>query len=154
MWDARLRATAFWTLLIVTLFNALSAVISGIALLLTGGLGMPTAFLTGSVFASFTWPGVILVVIVGGTQTLAAVWLIRRRESALLWSAVAGFGMLIWIFVEVLVIPDSSWLQVTYFATGSAQLALTFALLGIVGWLPRRSLRSTTSANTDLVRHA
>lgn len=152
MWEAQLRAVTFWLLLIVTVFNALSAIISGIALLMTGGLGMPADSLANSPFASFMWPGLILVVIVGGSQALAAGLLIRRSESALLWSAVAGFGMVIWIFTEISLIPDSSWLQVLYFVTGTAQITLVFAMLGIVSWLPRVPLRASASIDSDRAR--
>ena len=101
---------------------------------------MPADFLATSLFASFTVPGLILLVVVGGSQTLAGMLLVMRRESALLWSAIAGFGILIWIFVETGLIRGWSWLQVLYFVTGTAQLALVFAMLGIVGWLPRSPL--------------
>ncbi|SFN54849.1 hypothetical protein SAMN05216219_1159 [Mycetocola miduiensis] len=132
----------------------MSAIVSGTALLVTGGLGMPLAFLAGSVFASFTWPAVILVAVVGGTQALATVLLLRRKEAALLWAAVAGFGMLIWIFVEISLIHESSWLQVIYFSTGSAQVALVLALLGIVEWLPRRPLHANPTSKTAPVSQA
>ena len=141
MWDTRLRATTFWSLLVVTVFNALSAIAGGVAILTTGGIGMPEAFLENSLFPSFTWPGLILLIVVGGTQGLAAVLLILRRESALLWAAVAGFGMLIWIFAETGLIRGWSWLQMLYFATGTAQLVLVLAMLGVAGWLPRMPLR-------------
>ena len=141
MWDTRLRATTFWSLLVVTVFNALSAIAGGVAIITTGGIGMPAAFLENSLFPSFTWPGLILLIVVGGTQGLAAVLLILRRESALLWAAVAGFGMLIWIFAETGLIRGWSWLQMLYFATGTAQLVLVLAMLGVAGWLPRMPLR-------------
>lgn len=141
MWDTRLRATIYWSLLVVTVFSALSSIVSGIALLATGGLGMPVTFLETSPFASFTVPGLILVIVVGGSQALATGLLLARRESALLWSAVAGFGMLIWIFTEILLIREASGLQVLYFVTGTLQLVLVLALLGIVSWLPRAPLR-------------
>lgn len=142
MWDARLRATLFWSLLVITVFNALSSIVSGIAMLATGGLGMPIAFLETSPFPSFTLPGLILVIVVGGTQALAAGLLVARRESSLLWSAIAGFGMLIWIFTEVVLIREAAWLQVLYFVTGAMQLTLVLALLGVVSWLPRAPLRA------------
>lgn len=141
MWDLRLRAILRWGLLIVTIFNALSAIVSGIAMLMTNGLGMPLAFLETSPFSSFLWPGVILVVVVGGTQAIAAVLLILRWETALLWSAVAGFGMVIWIFIETGLIREWSWLQILYFGTGLTQLALVLGLLGVAAWLPRTPLR-------------
>ncbi len=144
MRTSRLTTTAFWSLVVVSVFNALSAIAGGIAILATDGLGMPSSMLAGGPFTTFTWPGLILLVVVGGSQTLAAVLLITRRPSALLWSAVAGFGMMIWIFVETGIIRGLSWLQVVYFATGALQVILVLALLGVAGWLPRapNALRS------------
>jgi len=135
-----LRRLAYWALVVVTVFNALSAVAGGIAILATGGLGMPISMLASGPFDSFVVPGLILLIVVGGTQAASATLLLARAESSLAWSAVAGFGMIIWIFVETGIIAGISWLQVVYFATGTAQLVLVFALLGVVGWLPRRTL--------------
>ncbi|CAN5446348.1 hypothetical protein BH10ACT7_BH10ACT7_04050 [soil metagenome] len=124
----------------MSVFNTVSAVAGGVAVL-GGWLGMPTSMLSNGPFDTFLWPGIVLLVVVGGTQLIASVLLIRRRESSLVWSAVAGFGMVIWIFVETGIIAGISWLQVVYFATGTIQLILVLALLGVVGWLPRVSLR-------------
>jgi hypothetical protein len=77
-------------------------------------------------------PGVILGVVVGGTQLAAAIALLRKQRSALLLSAIAGFGMLIWIFVELAIIRQYSWLQAAYFALGAMELIFVFALLGII----------------------
>lgn len=98
--NARLRSVAFWSLIVLAAFHALSAIAGGIGILATGGRGMPASFLADGPFTSFVWPGVILLIVVGGTQVLAAGLLLARRESGLLAPAVAGSGMLIWIFVE------------------------------------------------------
>lgn len=143
-----LRNAVFWAALIVSAFNTLSALAGGIGILATDGLGMPITFLASGPFTSFTVPGLILIVVVGGTQAFATALLIARRESALLWTAVAGVGMLIWIFVETMLIQGGSWLQVLYFSTGIAQLALVVALLGVVSWLPRRPLK-VAAAQTE-----
>lgn len=148
MIQRRMHWLAYWALVAVTVFQAASAVAGGIAMLVTGGMGMPAAWLASGPFVTFTIPGVILLLAVGGTQSIAAVLLILRRESALLSSAVAGFGMIIWIFVEVAMIVAVSWLQVIYFVTGVAQLVLVLALLGVVGWLPHESLRQIATRGT------
>ncbi|WP_309615141.1 hypothetical protein [Salinibacterium sp.] len=119
----------------VLIFSAVSAVGGAVALLFTGGLGMPLSLLEGSPFPSFAGPALILAVIIGGTHTLAAVLLLRHRVSSLLWSAVAGFSMVIWIMVETMIIRGFSWLQGLYFTAGIAELALVFGLLGIVSWM-------------------
>lgn len=136
-----LRRLGYWALTVVTAFNALSAIAGGVAIVATGGLGMPASFLANGPFESFTWLGLILLFVVGGSQAVATVLLLLRRDSALVWSVVAGFAMLIWIFVEIALIAETSWLQVLYFVTGTVQLALLFALLGVVSWLPRVPLR-------------
>lgn len=135
----RLTRVTFWATLVVTVFNALSALGGGVAVL-GGWLAMPLLMIEGSPFGSYLIPGLVLLVVVGGTQLLAAVLLIARRESALLWTAVAGLGMLIWIFVETGIIRGQSFLQILYFSTGMAQVVAVLALLGIVRWLPRRRL--------------
>ncbi|MEV5070676.1 hypothetical protein MRBLMI12_002289 [Microbacterium sp. LMI12-1-1.1] len=137
-----LRSLVFWALVVVTGFNALSALAGGIAVFVTDGLGMPMSFLASGPFTSFTWPAVILAVVVGGSQVLAGGLLLARREASLLWTAVAGFVMLIWIFVETIMIGGGSFLQVLYFATGGVQIILVLALLGVVAWLPRQPLRA------------
>jgi hypothetical protein len=137
MHTARLRRWAHGGLLVVTIFNALSAVGGGIAVLATNGLGMPRSLLAGGPFTSFAWPGMILLVVVGGTQAIAVTTQIARATSSLLWTAIAGFGMVIWIFVETGIIAGISWPQASYFATGLLQLTLVLALLGISRLMPR-----------------
>ena len=118
-------------LLIVAGFNTLSALAGGIGLMTPGAIGMPGSWLEGT---GFTYPvtGVILLVIVGGTQVLAFVLVLLRKPWGYLANAVAGFGMVLWIYVEVAVLPVYSFLQTLYLAAGVAQLALTFACLGIL----------------------
>jgi hypothetical protein len=141
-----IRQLAFWSLVALTGFNALSAIAGGIAVFVTDGLGMPVSFLASGPFTSFTWPAVILVVVVGGSQVLAGGLLLARREASLLWAAVAGFVMLVWIFVETIIIGGGSFLQVLYFATGGVQIILVLALLGVVAWLPRQPLRAAPTS--------
>jgi hypothetical protein len=142
MASSSLRKMSYWSLVSLTAFNAVSAVGGGIAVLATGGLGMPRSMLANGPFDTFTVPGIILLVVIGGTQALATALLLRREESSLAWSAVAGFGMIVWIFVETGIISGISWLQAIYFASGLLQLVLVLALLGVAGVLPREKLRS------------
>lgn len=118
-------------------FCAVSAFGGAVLGVAANGAGVPLRYLEGSPFSSFVLPGLILGVVVGGTQLLAAVGLWRRSGWALLASAVAGFGMLIWIFVELAVIEEYSVLQTIYFALGSVELILVFGLLGIAPALVR-----------------
>jgi hypothetical protein len=116
----------------LTLFGALSAAAGAVLAIAANGAGVPLEYLANSPFPSYAVPGVILGVVVGGTQLAAAIALLRKQRSALLLSAIAGFGMLIWIFVELAIIRQYSWLQAGYFALGAMELILVLALLGIV----------------------
>jgi hypothetical protein len=135
--ERRVRTVAYRTLLGVSLFNALSALGGGIGMVLADGLSMPKSMLADSPFSTFLLPGVILALVVGGTQTVASVRLLQHRQSALLWSAIAGFGMMIWIISEIGFLQTLMWAQLIYVVSGLLQLLLVFSLLGIVSWLPR-----------------
>ena len=120
------------TLLVFALFGALSAFTGAfIAIFLNGG-GVPVAYLKNTPFTSYLVPGLILGVVVGGTQLAAAVALLTKQDTALLLSAFAGFGMLLWIFVELVMIQQYSWLQSAYFSLGGLELILVLVLLGII----------------------
>jgi hypothetical protein len=132
----RLPKLAWTVLTVVASFNALSAVGGAIAMFLTDGLGMPRSFLAGSPFPDFFVPALLLLVVVGGTQTIAAISLFRRRPLALFWAAFAGFTMVTWIMVETAIIRGFGLLQGLYSLTGVGELVLVLALLGIVSWMP------------------
>jgi hypothetical protein len=103
---------------------------------------------------SYFTPGVILGVVVGGTQLAAAIALLAKRGIALLLSVFAGFGMLIWVFVELAMMQQFSWLQAAYFVLGGLELVLVLALLGIVPalvqpWRESQATRSSASTVRD-----
>ena len=82
--ESRVRTAAYRSLVVVSLFNALSAVGGGIGMVVADGLSMPKSLLANSPFTTFLLPGLILAVVVGGTQTMAAVRLLsigRLRSS-------------------------------------------------------------------------
>lgn len=131
----RLHTSALWirvSLLSIAVFNVLSAAAGGWGLT-SGGLvevGLPLSLLDNSPFETYLWPGVILIVFVGGPQALA-LWLqVGRRTLATGMHAVAGCAMLIWIFVELAMIEGFSVLHAVYFGTGLVQVILVILALG------------------------
>ncbi len=134
----------------LAVFGALSAAMGSVLGVALNGAGVPLEYLAGSPFTSYFVPGLILGVVVGGTQAAAAIALFKGTDTALLVSAVAGFGMLTWIFVELAMIRQYSWLQTAYYAFGALELVLVLALLGIVPGLvaPLQSSRKQTAASS------
>ncbi|RZS63623.1 hypothetical protein EV187_3532 [Agromyces ramosus] len=133
------------TLLLVQAFVAVTALAGGAALMigaLSEGFSSswtpPSEFLAGSPFSSYLVPGLLLAVVIGGGHALAFAELERHRPWALFGGAAAGFALLIWIFVQMAVIPFSV-LQAVYFAVGLLEIGLVLLLLDVHHRLgPRR----------------
>lgn len=129
---AQPRRLWWLALLIVGWFNLVSALAGGVGLIAANGLGMPMRWLAGTPFDSYVIPGLILLVIIGGTQALAVLGQHGRQPWYSAAAGVAGFGMIIWIYVEVALLPDYSFLHTLYFATGVLQLVFLLLCLGIL----------------------
>lgn len=129
-----------WIRITLTVLSAaigVTALAGGLALIIgaatasSGGGVVPSrSYLGGSPFTSYVLPGLILAVVVGGTHLLAAVLVGRGAASGPFAAAVAGFGLLIWIFVQMMFIPFSP-LQAVYFLAGLAELGLVLLGLGL-----------------------
>jgi hypothetical protein len=112
-------------------FGVISCVIGAVMGIAFNGAGVPLDYLEGSPFNSYVVPGLILGVVVGGTQLLGFIGMLSKRLPGLLLATIAGFGMMIWNFAEVAVIGEYSFLQGIYFGLGILELMSVIALLGI-----------------------
>lgn len=65
-------------LIVILLFQGLTAFFSGIELIRTNGLGMPEKWLASTPFDSFLIPGIILITVIGGTSLAAAYMLFKK----------------------------------------------------------------------------
>jgi hypothetical protein len=125
-------------LLVLTGAVGVTAVAGGVALILGAlvsdlatVLSPPVAYLEGSPFATFLVPGLVLAVVVGGTHLAAFAALLRRTPRRHLVTTIAAFGVLIWIFVQMMFIPFSP-LQAGYFAAGLAEVGFVLLALGVL----------------------
>ncbi len=116
-------------LLALLWFGAVSAFAGGILGIVFNGAGLPLEYLDGTPFGSYVIPGVILGVVVGGTQFVAAVVTQRNARGGAETAAAAGFGMMIWIFAELAILGVFSWLQVVYFALGLGEVVVVLVSL-------------------------
>lgn len=126
------------TLTVLTAAVGLTAAAGGAALIVgalassdAGGIAPSPSYLTGSPFTSYVVPGLLLAVIVGGTHLLAAFLVGQESPAGPFATALAGFGLLIWIFVQMMFIPFSP-LQAAYFIAGLAEIGLTLLGLGLM----------------------
>ena len=98
----------------------------------------PLSYLEGSPFPDFLVPGIVLGVGLGGLHLTALVLVAQRRRSAILIVTICGFALLIWIFVQMTMIPFS-FLQVIFEVFGLAELGLVLLALGLVHAPARRA---------------
>ena len=116
-----MTATTRKILLGLLLFNAVSAVGGGLALM-TGLIPEQPSWVEHTDFPSLYLPGVVLLAVVGGSALIAALALARASTGWQLASIVSGVVMLVWIVGEIASIRGFHILQVVYFVTGAAVL--------------------------------
>ncbi|MFL0360929.1 hypothetical protein [Curtobacterium flaccumfaciens] len=91
----------------------------------------PDDLLAGAMFHSFVGLGLLLAVVVGGTQILAAALAVARSRWTMIALTLASVVLLVWIFVETVMIPWSA-LQAVYFAVGLGEIGLVLVGLGLL----------------------
>ncbi len=77
-------------------------------------------------FGSFFIPGLILFFVVGGTNLIAGISVVKRHRWAVEWAATAGFGLMIWFFAELYIFRDTNPVQIVYFIWSLAILVMAF----------------------------
>jgi hypothetical protein len=91
---------------------------------LSGAEGVPTEWLRGSPFPDYFVPSLILVIVVGGSFTIAGIAVFAGLRSAHLAAFAAGLVVLCWLAVQLAIIGYVSWMQPTTAIAGVAVLVL------------------------------
>ena len=120
-------------LFLLTAFVALTAIVCG-ALLVSYPDGtvfnMSTALLKGTPFSNYFAPGLILCIVVGGTNLVAVLLNMQTHPLRYNW-AIAGAVMLIgWVIIQMLLIAVLHWLQFVYLGIGLMMILLSWQLKG------------------------
>ena len=108
-------------------FGALNA-IGGGYYGLSGAAGVPTEWLTGSLFSDYFIPSLILLLVVGGSFVMAAIVVFAGLRIARMAALAAGFVVLVWLVAQVAIIGYVSWMQPTTAAAGVVVLVLAWLL--------------------------
>lgn len=119
-------------LTVVAWFTLVAALVGMFGLTLADGMGLPASWLDATMFSSWVVPGILLGVLVGGSQALALVARARRLRLGWALHAAAGVVVLVWIFVELAIVLAWSPLHAVFFVAGVVQVSL--ALLALGAW--------------------
>lgn len=127
-----------WALIAVPLevVTAIGAIPVGIAFLTdpTGGsMGLPRGWIEATVFGSYLVPGLYLLAMNGVGMLVAAGLTLARHWTAPWLTAILGAGLVIWILVQVAVMPETSALQAVFGSIGVALTAIGVAWLRRIG---------------------
>lgn len=111
------------TLLAVCAFNTLTAALGGIGLIV-GFVNPPDAWIKDTIFRNYTFPGIVLGLVVGGSALVATLGIVKSWYYSAEIAALSGLVMMGWIITEIAVIKHFSLLQVLYLLIGLAVILL------------------------------
>jgi hypothetical protein len=127
-----------WLALVLELATAIGAIPVGIMLITDpsgAGVGFPPGWIEATPFGSYLVPGLYLLLMNGVGMLVVAGLTLARHWTAPWLTGVLGTGLAIWIGVQLLVMPEVSFLQAVYGVIGVALAALSVAWLRRTGQL-------------------
>lgn len=109
---------------------ALGAVFGGVGLIANNAIGMLPEWLEGTIFTSWFWPGVFLLLVVAAPMAVAAYAEVTSRRWAYAASLIAGAAQVGWIIVQWLIFQR-------FFILQPIMLLAGVAVLGLAWWVHR-----------------
>lgn len=133
--DNRVERPAFvWLAVILELVTSVMAIPVGLWFIGDPSgkvMGLPAGWIEATPFGTYLIPGIYLFAMNGLGMLLLAALTVRRQWIAPWLTGVLGVGLIIWILVQLVVMPETMILQWIFLATG---IALGFVALF---WLRR-----------------
>ena len=128
------RPVYVWLAIALEVFTALGAIPFGLLFVTDPSgqsIGLPSGWIEATVFGTYVIPGLYLLTVNGAGMLVLAALSIRRHWFAPWLTGALGVGLIIWILVEIAVMPETMILTWIYLAVGVA--------LGLVAlfWLRR-----------------
>lgn len=118
------------SLVAMEVFVGLGAVFGGVEMVQhpLSPMGMTTELIDGSPFNTYTWPGVLLLALLGIAPLVLAIGVLAKVKGAVSLSGVFGVGLMAWICVQWVILPDRLWIQPLMFSVGLVVLSLSAVL--------------------------
>jgi hypothetical protein len=117
------RPAWVWIGIVLEVFTAVGALPVGVMFLAdpTGQLvQVPRGWIEATVFGSYIVPGLYLLLVNGFGMLVLAGLSVRRHRFAPWLTGTLGVGLITWILVEILVLPETMFLTWVFLATGVA----------------------------------
>ena len=117
------RPAYVWIAVVLEVMTAIGAIPVGLMFLAdpTGQLvQVPQGWIEATVFGSYLIPGLYLLLVNGLGMLVLAVLSVRRHWVAPWLTGTLGVGLIIWILVEIVLLPATMILTWIFLATGVA----------------------------------
>ncbi len=130
-----------WIAIALEGFTAVGAIPVGLSMLQdpTGAaVGLPPGWIEATIFGSYVVPGLYLLFVNGIGMLLLAGLSVARHPVAPWLTGILGTGLVIWILVQVAVLPELSPLQALFGVIGTVLVGASVAWLRATGQLAFR----------------
>lgn len=116
-------------LLIISLLVSLYSVSTGLFFILLPSdnwILWPQKWLMGTPFHDLRMPGILLIVIVGATNCWGVWNLLKEHPRQFDRAMLGGYGLMIWVIIELLLNRELYLIHLTAIVLGAAQVLLAF----------------------------
>jgi len=121
------------SLLVLT---AINAAVAGVLFIIDPSgqkMGMSISYIKDSPFKSFLIPGIVLLIVNGLLNFIAAFFLIKNKPYSAIITIIQGILLCGWIVVQVIMVNDISALHIIMFSIGFVLTLTGFILLKLRG---------------------
>jgi hypothetical protein len=116
------------------LLTAINAAVAGVLFIIDPsghGMGMNVSYIKDSPFNSYLIPGIVLLIVNGLLNFIAAYFVFKERPFASLWVIAQGILLIGWIVIQVIMVKDISMLHIIMFTIGMILTMSGFLLLAL-----------------------
>ena len=130
-----LKRSVRFTSISLLLITAINAAVAGVLFILdpSGHLvGMNVSYIKDSPFSSYLIPGIVLLIVNGLLNFIAAYYVFKKRPFASLLVTIQGILLSGWIVIQVIMVKDISLLHIIMFTIGTILTILGILLLKLI----------------------
>jgi len=116
------------------LLTAINAAVAGVLFIIDpsgNGMGMNVSYIKDSPFNSYLIPGIVLLIVNGLLNFIAAYFVFKEKPFASLWVIAQGILLIGWIVIQVIMVKDISMLHTIMFTIGMILTMSGFLLLAL-----------------------
>jgi hypothetical protein len=117
------------------LLTAINATVAGMLFIIDPSgdkMGMSVSYIKDSPFNSYLIPGIILLIVNGLLNFIAAYFVFEKKPFASFWVIIQGILLSGWIVIQVIMVKDISMLHITMFTIGMILTVSGFLLLALI----------------------